>query len=81
MLFGSGDRALLAKLEDRVLVGMGRRQVYGTQLYQTGDSPLRCWPIENLYEVDLRRRRMGLEPIAELAYRFGIAPPRWYWPE
>lgn len=81
VLFGSGDRALLAKLEDRVLVGMGKRQVYGTQLYQMGDSPLRFWPIENIYEVDLRRQRMGLEPIAELAYRFGIEPPNWYWPE
>lgn len=59
----------LAMLEDRVRLGEGKPQLYGSQL--SGD-PLRFDPIEDEARVDERRRSIGLEPLADYARRFGL---------
>ncbi len=65
-----GDGALL---EDRVLVRSGKPQRYGSQLAlgpDGGDPKLD--PIEDEPCVDARRKRVGLEPLAEYLKRYGI---------
>ncbi len=53
--------ANLAYLEDRVRVSKGYPQLYGTQFYEGGDffGPR---PIEDIDELDNRRRAVGLKP-------------------
>ncbi len=54
----------LAYLTDRVRVGEGRPQVYGTQWYQL-EGELVPRPIEDEAEVDRRRREVGLGTLEE----------------
>jgi hypothetical protein len=54
----------LAYLTDRVRVGEGQKQVYGTQL-NTVDGKLVPAPIEDEANVDRRRKEVGLPPLAE----------------
>jgi hypothetical protein len=51
-------------LTDRVLVGEGKKQLYGTQL-STKDGKLTPQPIEDETNVDVRRKEAGLQPLAE----------------
>ncbi len=63
----------LALLEDRVLVGQGKPQIYGSQLITdptTGKNSIQ--PIADEMDVDKRRAAVGLEPLAEYAKRFGV---------
>jgi hypothetical protein len=50
----------LALLEDRVALGEGRKQIYGSQLSFPGYAVL---PVENPDSVDIRRASVGLEPL------------------
>ena len=50
----------LALLEDRVALGEGRKQIYGSQLSYPGFAVL---PVENPDSVDIRRASVGLEPL------------------
>lgn len=55
-----------ALLQDRVLVGEDKPQIYGTQLYlddTTGKFEL--FPIEDEENVDSRRQEIGMMPLAE----------------
>jgi hypothetical protein len=65
-----GDGALL---QDRVLAREKKPQIYGSQLSvaPTGGPPT-IDPIENEACVDMRRKSVGLEPLAEYVKRFGI---------
>jgi hypothetical protein len=54
----------LAYLTDRVRVGEGQKQVYGTQL-RTVDGKQIPAPIEDEANVDRRRKEVGLSPLAE----------------
>ena len=58
---GEVARKDIAYLADRVLVGAGKPQKYGTQL-GPGFKPL---PIEDEEHVDARRAKLGLPPLAE----------------
>jgi hypothetical protein len=65
--------ANLALLEDRVAVGEGRKQMYGSQLRtdpKTGKSTF--FPIEDEANVNKRRTAIGLEPLEAYARRFGL---------
>ncbi|MDB5343810.1 MAG: hypothetical protein JWP89_2187 [Schlesneria sp.] len=53
-----------AYLTDRVLVGTGKRQLYGTQVIFK-DGRFVPNPIENLDQVDERRKAIGMEPLQE----------------
>jgi hypothetical protein len=53
-----------AMLLDRILVGEGRPQVYGTQAQFNGTGPVLA-PIQDQANVDKRRAEVGLPPLAE----------------
>lgn len=60
---GEAAKENLAYLTDRVLVGEGKKQIYGTQLgYKDGKAVLS--PVVDAKNLDRRRKRMGLIPIA-----------------
>jgi len=62
----------LALLEDRVLMGERRKQIYGSQLQTNAKGVLEFYPIEDEPNVDKRRKSVGLEPLAEYAKQFGL---------
>ena len=68
-----------AMMEDRILMGEGKKQIYGTGL-RTDDrtKELKLWPIDNEEEVDERRRAVGLPPMAEYLKMMGLTynPPQ-----
>ena len=49
-------------LTDRVLVGEGKPQRYGTQL-ENKDGKLTPYPLEDPENVDERRRAIGMSPL------------------
>jgi hypothetical protein len=59
---GDADAQQLAFLTDRVCIGSGQAQVYGTQLRVT-ESRLEPFEIEDMARVDERRAALGLEPL------------------
>jgi hypothetical protein len=71
---GDANAIDAATLEDRVLVGQGKKQRYGTQVHfgpETGGK----WvpqPIEDEEGVDQRRAAIGMEPLATYLKMFGI---------
>lgn len=70
--------AQVAMLEDRIRVLEGRPQRYGTQFDWDDQGRLSPLPIEDEAEVEARRARMGLDPLAEAVARHrasGEAPP------
>ena len=71
---GDARPADVAMLEDRVLVGRGKKQIYGTQVRsgpQTGGK-LVLAPIEDEEHVDKRRASVGLMPLKDYLKHFGI---------
>jgi hypothetical protein len=62
----------LALLEDRVLMGEGRKQRYGSQLQPSDSGGWEFYPIEDEQHVDERRRAVGLPPLAEYAKQMGV---------
>lgn len=55
----------LALIEDRVAIGEGRKQIYGSQLsWDMAKNVYTLLPIDNPAEVDKRRAAMGMEPLA-----------------
>jgi hypothetical protein len=64
---GEADPAHLAYLTDRVRRAEGRPQLYGTQFWHgpDGTGDLVAQPIEDMENLDERRRRVGLTPFAE----------------
>jgi hypothetical protein len=64
MAAGEVEPRNLAYLTDRVLVGRGKKQTYGTQA-KIQDGKAVPAPIEDEAGVDERRKAMGLEPLAE----------------
>ncbi|HEX8456398.1 MAG TPA: DUF6624 domain-containing protein [Pyrinomonadaceae bacterium] len=71
---GDALPADVAMLEDRILVGRGKKQIYGTQVHSGTDTggKLVLLPIENEEHVDKRRASVGLIPLKEYLKHFGI---------
>jgi hypothetical protein len=70
---GKARPAELALLEDRVAIGQGKKQIYGSQLIgdnKTGQYTLS--PIEDEINVNKRRAEVGLQPIEEYVKQWGI---------
>ena len=66
----AGDGALL---QDRVLVGERKAQLYGTQTHWSATpGPPVLEPISDEACVDVRRRSVGLEPLADYLRSLGI---------
>jgi hypothetical protein len=70
----------LAILEDRILTREGKKQIYGTQARLNPKTELmELYPIEDEENVDARRSRVGLEPLAQYVKKaFGLdyTPPK-----
>jgi hypothetical protein len=63
----------LALLEDRVALGEGRKQIYGSQIgTDTVTRKNILLPLEDPENVDKRRAAVGLGPIADYLKGFGI---------
>lgn len=63
----------LALLEDRVALGQGKKQMYGSQIHrnnQTGKYFVA--PIEDESNVNKRRASVGLEPLEEYVKHWSI---------
>lgn len=69
---GESSKASLALLIDRVLMGQGKKQIYGSQvIYNDKGEPV-FYQIDDEKNVNVRRATMGLEPLEEYAQHFGI---------
>ncbi len=63
----------LALMEDRILMSQGKKQLYGSQVRRNAQSKqYEVYPIEDEKNVDKRRKKMGLEPLADYLKGFGI---------
>ena len=63
---GKAKASNLALMEDRVLLGQGKKQIYGTQIGMDNQTQLYyVSPLDDPDNVDKRRAQVGLEPIAE----------------
>lgn len=75
---GEATGIQLAYLTDRVRVGSGEKQVYGTQFHDV-DGKLEPQPIEDAANVDKRRKEVGLPSLAEyrkqMEKTYGRQPP------
>lgn len=68
---GKAHGSALALLEDRVAIGQGKKQIYGSQVSGM-NGKYKFSPIEDEINVNKRRAAVGLEPIEEYAKNFGI---------
>jgi hypothetical protein len=63
----------LALLEDRVALGEGRKQIYGSQIgFDKEKNKSYIFPLEDPDHVDIRRAAVDLEPIADYVRRWDI---------
>ena len=63
----------LALLEDRILLGQGKKQIYGSQIgYDVKNKKNYLRPLENPDSVDARRFEAELGPIKDYLQRFDI---------
>jgi hypothetical protein len=62
-------------LTDRVCMGEGRPQCYGTQMTADAEGRPVVWPIEDAAHVDERRRGVGLPGLAEYVSQWATEPP------
>lgn len=69
---GESSASDFALLQDRVLMRQGKKQLYGSQVVYSKTGEQVFYPIEDEKNVNLRRAKMGLQPIEEYANYFGI---------
>lgn len=63
---GKAKGSNLALMEDRVLLGKGKKQIYGSQIGMDNQTQLYyVSPLEDPDNVDKRRAEVGLEPLAD----------------
>ena len=63
----------LALLEDRVALGQGKRQIYGSHIGFDNECNLKfLLPLEDPDNVDMRRASVGLGPLADYSNLWGI---------
>lgn len=68
---GDAQPSDLALLEDRVALGHGRRQTYGTQITTDPQGSFLA-PLADSDHIDQLRAKVGLGPIAEYLETFGL---------
>jgi TonB family protein len=61
----------LAILIDRIKTGRGEKQVYGSQLHETKEG-VKIYPIEDEANVDKRRVKIGMPPLAVYLKQWNI---------
>ncbi|TAH20382.1 MAG: hypothetical protein EAZ08_05950 [Cytophagales bacterium] len=63
----------LALMEDKVLISQGKKQLYGTQVKRNPQTKqYEVLPIEDEKNIDKRRKKMGMDSLAEYLKGFGI---------
>lgn len=64
---------LLAFLEDRIAIGEGREQVYGSQFgFNDETKKYYVLPVKDPHDIDKRRESVGLIPMSEYARMYGF---------
>jgi len=71
---GDIDTVEIAMLTDRILLGEGKPQVYGTQFHEV-HGKLVPYKIKDEKSVDARRAKMGLMPLADYQCAMNVSPP------
>ncbi len=66
------EASALALLEDRVALGNGRKQIYGSQIGGQGPNGYYVLPLRNPDSLDIWRARVGLKPMAEYVKQWNI---------
>jgi hypothetical protein len=69
---GESNAIDLAMMHDRLLMRRGEKQIYGSQVVTDGNGGWKFFPIEDEKNVNIRRAKVGMEPIEEYAKYFGI---------
>jgi len=69
---GESESNDLALLQDRVLMRQGKKQIYGSQVILNNTGGQEFYPIEDEKNVNVRRKKVGLQPLEEYAKFFGI---------
>ena len=70
---GKATGSSLALLEDRVALGKGKKQIYGSQIGRDSETKLYyVSPLEDPDNVDKRRAEVGLQPLAEYVNHWQI---------
>ena len=69
---GEADWSSLALLIDRVNLGEGKEQIYGSQIYRNEDGSFYVKDLEEPEYVNQRRKEVGLGPIEDYLSRYGI---------
>ncbi len=70
---GNAQKSTLALLEDRVAIGQGKKQIYGSQLgMYFDDNKYFLRPLTDPDNVDKRRAEVGLPSLASYLSRWGI---------
>ena len=65
-------KSQLALLEDRIALGNGKKQIYGSQVKINPNGTNSLEPIEDEINVNKRRANVGLEPLEKYLIYFGI---------
>lgn len=69
----NASSSALALLEDRVALGEGKKQIYGSQIgYDNNTNTEYVLPLEDPDNVDKRRATVGLGPLADYVKRWNI---------
>ena len=70
---GNSEASWLALLEDRVALGEGKKQIYGSQVTCNKETK-KCYvaPLEDPDNVDKRRSEVGLDPLAHYLKQWNI---------
>jgi len=70
---GNANPSSLALLEDRVALGNGKRQIYGSQIGRNEQTKAYyVLPLEDPDNVDKRREEVGLEPLQNYISHWGM---------
>lgn len=69
---GDIDKASAAILTDQVKVQKGEKQVYGTQIRVNNKGEKELYPVEEMADIDQRRKDMDLEPLAKYLQKMGV---------
>ncbi len=69
---GEAKSSQLALMTDRVLIGDGEKQIYGSQLRGAPDGTIVLQEIEDPEYVNQRRKSVGLAPIQEYIKNWGL---------
>jgi hypothetical protein len=69
---GESRPSNLALMQDRILMRQGKNQIYGSQVVTNERGEQVFYPIEDEKNVNIRRAKIGMQPLEEYAKLFGI---------